>query len=351
MNIWVYAIAKDEARFAARWMQSMAEADGVAVLDTGSSDATPDILRALGARVQTRGIEPWRFDTARNESMKLVPPEAELLVCTDLDEILLPGWRAAIEAHWQPGATTGRYEYVWSFEPDGSDGTKFLYEKIHIPNVCRWTHPVHEILEYSVPKVICPLPIRLEHHPDAAKSRAGYLPLLELSVVEAPEDDRNRHYLGREYMFRGRWDDCIRTLREHLAMPSAVWPPERAASMRYIARAYGAKGDPEMAELWLLRAAMEAPDQREAWFALGNLAYARQDWRGCVRYLTRCLDIKRRDLTYITAPQAWGAEPWDRISIAWWHLGESGYAAACAREALSYGADARIEQNMKRFEA
>lgn len=351
MNIWVYAIAKDEARFAARWMQSMAEADGVAVLDTGSSDATPDILRALGARVQTRGIEPWRFDTARNESMKLVPPEAELLVCTDLDEILLPGWRAAIEAHWQPGATTGRYEYVWSFEPDGSDGTKFLYEKIHIPNVCRWTHPVHEILEYSVPKVFCPLPIRLEHHPDGAKSRAAYLPLLEMSVTEAPQDDRNRHYLGREYMFRGRWDDCIATLREHLAMPSATWPPERAASMRFIARAYEAKGEEELAELWLLRAAMEAPEQREAWLELGRMAYARQDWRGCVRYLTRCLDIKQRDLSYTSTPEAWGALPWDLISLAWWQLGERGYAAACGREALKYGANARIEQNIKTFEA
>lgn len=350
MNIWVYAIAKDEARFAARWMRSMAEADGVAVLDTGSRDGTADILRALGARVTRRTIEPWRFDTARNESMKLVPPEADVLVCTDLDEVLRAGWRAAIEENWRPEATTGRYEYVWDFNADGSDGTKFFYEKIHAPRVCRWTHPVHEILEYSVPKVFCDLPIRLEHHPDAAKSRAGYLALLEMSVAEAPDDDRNRHYLGREYMFRGRWDDCIGTLREHLAMPTAVWRPERAASMRFIARAYEAKGDAERAELWLLRAAMEAPEQREAWLALGKLAYARRDWQGCVRYLTRCLDIKHRDLSYTTTPEAWGALPWDLISVAWWHLGERGYAAACAREALRYGADARIEQNRKMFE-
>ena len=351
MNIWVYAIAKDEARFAARWMASMAEADGVAVLDTGSGDDTTAMLRALGARVKTRVIEPWRFDTARNESMALVPPEADVLVCTDLDEVLCPGWREAIETHWQPGATTGRYEYVWSFEPDGTDGVKFLYEKIHAPGVCRWTHPVHEILEYSVPKRLCALPIRLEHHPDETKSRAGYLPLLEQSVAEDPNDDRSRHYLGREYMFRGRWDDCIRTLQEHLAMTSATWEPERAASMRCIACAWEAKGSGERAELWLLRAAAEAPQQREAWLELGRMAYEKQDWRGCVRYLTRCLDIKHRDLSYTSTPRAWGPLPWDLISIAWWRLGERGYAAACAREALKYGADARIEANMRLFES
>lgn len=351
MNIWVYAIAKDEARFARRWMESMAEADGVAVLDTGSADETPQLLRSLGARVEVRRIEPWRFDTARNASMALVPPQAELLVCTDLDEVLRPGWRKAIEEHWTPGATTGRYEYVWSFEPDGADGVKFLYEKIHVPHVCRWTRPVHEILEYSQEKIFCDLPIRLEHHPDGQKSRAGYLPLLEESVREAPQDDRSRFYLGREYMFRGRWDDCIRTLREHLAMPTARWEPERAASMRFIARAYEAQGEAEMSELWLLRAAMEAPGQREAWLALGRAAYDQQDWRGCVRYLTRCLDIKRRDLSYISEPQAWGALPWDLISIAWWNLGERGYAAACAREALRYGRDERIEKNAALFGA
>ena len=48
MKIYVYAIAKNEAKFARRWMGSMAEADGVYVLDTGSTDGTPDILRELG---------------------------------------------------------------------------------------------------------------------------------------------------------------------------------------------------------------------------------------------------------------------------------------------------------------
>lgn len=36
MKIYVYAIARDEEKFAERWMTSMSEADGIYVLDTGS---------------------------------------------------------------------------------------------------------------------------------------------------------------------------------------------------------------------------------------------------------------------------------------------------------------------------
>ena len=46
-KVCVYAIAKDEAKFAARWAESMGEADAVYVLDTGSSDDTAKIFNHL----------------------------------------------------------------------------------------------------------------------------------------------------------------------------------------------------------------------------------------------------------------------------------------------------------------
>ena len=61
MNIAVYAISRDEAKFADRWMDSMGEADRVVVLDTGSADGTPDRLKARGAEVTVEEIAPWRL--------------------------------------------------------------------------------------------------------------------------------------------------------------------------------------------------------------------------------------------------------------------------------------------------
>ncbi len=123
--------------------------------------------------------------------------------------------------------------------------------------------------------------VQLDHHPDPKKSRGQYLPLLELSVAEDPEDDRNVHYLGREYLYYGRWDDCIATLKRHLAMPSAVWPDERAASMRYIAAAYDHKEMPDQARDWYLRAVAEAPHLREPYIDLAQLLYAGRSGTGC----------------------------------------------------------------------
>ena len=357
MKIIIYAIAKNEAKFARRWMKSMAEADGVYVLDTGSTDGTQLLLRAAGAVVEAAKIMPWRFDTARNESLDrclAAFPDADILVCTDLDEVFRPGWRAALETIWieAPQApTTARYEYVWSFNKDGSDGVKFFQEKVHTPGACRWTYPVHEVLEYGEPKVFVDAQgVRLEHHADPTKSRGDYLRLLELSVQECPDDDRNRHYLGREYMYRGMLDKAVETFEAHLAMPSAVWDAERAASMRYIARCREAQGRADMAELWLLRAAMEAPQYREAWVELGGLMYRLARWRSCVRYLSKALDIKDRALTYITEPAAWGAAPWDMLSIAWRQLGQQKYALNCARKAYELEPDERIAKNIEIIE-
>lgn len=97
MKIYVYAIAKNEQKFAARWYESVKEADGVFVLDTGSDDDTVKILEKLGATVKTEKIQPWRFDTARNRALSLVPDDADICVSVDIDEVFLPGWRQKLE--------------------------------------------------------------------------------------------------------------------------------------------------------------------------------------------------------------------------------------------------------------
>ena len=46
MKIAVYTICKNESAFVDRWVDSMSEADGIFVLDTGSEDDTVEKLKA-----------------------------------------------------------------------------------------------------------------------------------------------------------------------------------------------------------------------------------------------------------------------------------------------------------------
>lgn len=386
LKVTVYAITKNESKFVERWMASMCEADEIVVLDTGSTDGTPDLITAEGLKrkvrttvvvkkyvpwdsiteyrsIVARGDEPWRFDRARNDSLKFVSEDTDICVCTDLDEVLLPGWRAKLEAAWLSAIergekpTTATYEYVWNFNADGSDGAKFTYEKAHAPGVCEWTHPVHEILSYSVDKVCVAVEgMRLEHHADPSKSRGQYLKLLELSVAEDPDDDRNVHYLGREYMFHRRWNDAIETLERHLRMPNATWRPERATSMRFIARCYGEIGYPLRQECYLWQAVNEAPEQREAPLELAEFVYAqimkerdqaKRDYQKLVRVCEIIIERKERVMTYLTRPEAWGARPWDLLSIGLWYTGRRREAVVAINEAILYSPDdKRLNDNL-----
>lgn len=355
MKIAVYAICKNESAFVRRWMQSMAEADAVIVLDTGSTDGSASLLRSLGAQVTEESVSPWRFDTARNRALELVPEDTDLCVCTDLDEVFCSGWRALLEASWVPGSGQGTYSYVWNFNPDGSDGVCFYGEKIHTRHGWRWFHPVHEVLRWTGPGPRPPrshVPaLRLEHHADTQKSRGQYLPLLELSVAEDPEDDRNLHYLGREYLFHRRWDDCIAVLEQHLRLPGARWEPERCASMRFIARAWQAKGNVSMARRWLLRAAGEAPWLREPWVALAELELQQEHWAAAWYAANEALAIRHRDLTYISEPRCWGALPEDLAAVSGWYLGLREQALIHARRALEAAPDDdRLRENLRRME-
>lgn len=369
MKIAVYAICKNESAFVDRWMDSMEEADEVVVLDTGSTDDTVARLTARGAKVTTELIIPWRFDRARNRSLELVPEDTDICICTDLDEIFLPGWREKLENAWKtnPGVTQAAYRYTWSFSEDGSEGVVFWIEKCHARHGYRWVHPVHEVItwvgdgERKQGEKLYIEGMQLNHFPDRQKSRGQYLPLLELSVREDPEDDRNMHYLGREYLYHGQFDDCIKTLERHLALPTARWADERAASMRYIAKAYGEKKDYIAEHSWYLRAVAEAPYLREPYMDLAMALYRtvlREEgtkrmilWQGILYYTTCALAITERPRTYITEAAAWGSLPHDLCALACHYLGQPERALKEARKALEMEPkNERLRGNVEFFE-
>lgn len=349
MKVYVYAICKNESKFAKRWMGSMSEADGVYVLDTGSDDGTVELLREEGAVVEIEEFKPWRFDTARNRSLEMVPEDADVCVCTDLDELFHSGWRKLLEESWIPGTDRAAYRYTWNFNDDGSEGFVFWLNNMHTRQGWKWTHPVHEVLGRTDNRPVRQINIegiQLDHRADNTKPRSQYLPLLEMSVAECPEDDRNRHYLGREYYFYGRWEDAIRTLEQHLKMPSATWADERCASMRYIARCERALGHRPEAKRWLWRAIGEAQHLREPYLDMAKFLYEEQDWDGLVYMCRSALKIAERPRTYICEAESWGSRPYDYLSLGLYYTGRYEEALAQVREAIKLSPECeRLKQN------
>lgn len=359
LKICVYAICKNESKFAEAWMDSMCEADLVVVTDTGSTDDTVEKLREKGAVVYVEEIRPWRFDTARNISLNHVPKDADICVCTDLDERFEPGWRQRLEEAWlaykpKHGGTihrSGRYLYNWSLKPDGSPDVQFYYFKVHERKGFRWKCPVHEYVQYVGREPLEAVYIEgmvLNHYPDAAKSRGSYLELLELAVAESPADERMRYYLGREYMYRNEWAKSIDTLTIYLGMPAANWNEERCAAMRWCAKASHQLGNVKEAYSWYFRAIAEASHMREAYVEFAEMCYELEDWEMTFFLTKEALKIKEKSKTFVNMGYAWGSTPDDLCSIAAYRMNLFEDSLYHARQALSYdAANERLKNNYR----
>ena len=329
-------------------MKTAKEADKVFVLDTGSTDNTVSKLKKLGAIVKEKEIKPWRFDVARNESLKMVPDDFNICVCLDLDEVIMPGWRKKLEKLWDKNTTRLRYNYNWQLDENDKPIINFYIEKIHLRKNYKWTHPVHEVLTYENKNEVIKTTneITVNHYPDNTKSRQSYLPLLELSVKEDPEDDRNMHYLGREYMYYQKWNECIDTLIKHLNLKSATWKDERCASMRFIARSYINLNRYDEAKMWLDKAMKEAPYLRDPFMERAFLEYRLNNWNEVVKYCNKALDIKTHTKTYINESFSWDYSPYDLLSVAYFNKQQYDLSLFYVNKALDMDKDnERLKEN------
>lgn len=353
MKISVYAISKNEEKFVERWVASMSEADEIYVADTGSTDNTVKLLQNKGVIVNQINIKPWRFDKARNKSLEFVSEDTDICVCTDLDEVFTPGWRKELEEKWTNDSTNANYKYIWNFDENGNPQTSFYIEKIHLRHNFKWIHPVHEVLKYTGTKGQKYITLNetvLKHYPDNTKSRGQYLPLLELSVKEEPNDDRNMHYLGREYMFYKMYDKSIETLKKHLSMPNAKWRDERCASMRYIAKCHIAKKEYEKAEKWFAKAIKEAPYLREPYVEYAQLEYELNNWNKVTELIESALEITERPMTYVSEGYCWNYVPYDLLAIAYFNLGN--YPLSLKNAVTAYFLESdnqRLKDNAKKI--
>ena len=223
-KICVYAICKNELKFIDKWLENMSEADYIVILDTGSTDGTYEKLQEdpRVTLVKQQEIKPWRFDVARNESMKLIPDDADILVCTDFDELFEPGWAQFLRENWIPEYHNRcHYTYVWNHSDEGRPLVTFTYDKIHTRDL-HWRFAVHEVLwpqnleGYEENVLDLKEKIVLHHWQDLSKSRKNYLDLLKLACEEEPNCSHIWGLYGREYVLLREYEEAIEVLLKTL---------------------------------------------------------------------------------------------------------------------------------------
>jgi len=100
-----------------------------------------------------------------------------------------------------------------------------------------------------------------------------------------------------------------------LSLPKAQWKPERAASMRYLA-----KLEESERESWLLKAIAESPNSRESRVDLAEYYYSKNLWLDSYTAAKSALRITQQPLEYLVESDAWGYLPHDLIAIACYNM-------------------------------
>lgn len=346
MKIAVYAICNGEKDFVGRFCGSAREADHIIIGNTGCTDRADEEAKMCGATVHDIYIRPWRFDLARNAVLALVPPDVDVCISLDIDEVLMPGWRQEIERVWVPGVTTN----LW-YKFDWGHGITFPYHKIHSRFGYHWHHPCHEDLRIDarIKEVRAETSMVLvKHLPDPEKSRGSYMELLEVAVAEDDRDPTHFFYYARELKFYRRYSEAIPALHKYLGMNGANNQNERCYAMRLLGECYAEIKDYVGAEMWLKKAADEASHTREPWCALAHLMHARERWSDCLMYALKALEIYHKLDVYTMDPKVWAGYPHDLAASAAWKLGNKAVALEQGELAAQKSPeDERMQANLK----
>jgi glycosyltransferase involved in cell wall biosynthesis len=341
MKIAVYTICKNEEKYIEKWYESSKDANYHILTDTGSTDGTVELARSLGITVHQIALSPFRFDDARNASLLLVPDDVDYCIALDVDEVLAPGWREALNEAFIEGIDRPTYRRIESFKEDGSPDAEFDGFKVHRRFGIRWHYPIHEVPQWygegeEVKQRI--EGFEIHHHQNKETSRKQYLPLLEMAVKENP-DSRNLYYLGREYTYYQRFKEATETLKQYLE--KSFFPQERSAACRMLG-----KMDVANAEDWFLKAT-EEHQSRESLLALANYYYLEKQWAECHLVAKQALQFNEKPMEFLAEGWAWTHMADDLVAVSAWQLGDFTTALTYGLKALAISPDdPRLKSNV-----
>ena len=208
-SIALVMIARNESRCIERSLNSVREwVDEMVVLDTGSTDGTPDIALACGAKVEHfEWIDD--FSAARNAALALTQAPWRLVM--DADEWLENGAEALQQLRRKGPDFVGQITVSSAFE-QGATGVEQAPSWLSrvLPAGVTYSGRVHEQPISDLPRLRLPLVLGhdgyLPEHLEAKEGRNQYL--LRLSLASDPDDAYLQYQLGKDLEIRGAFEQA-----------------------------------------------------------------------------------------------------------------------------------------------
>ncbi|MBI4611253.1 MAG: tetratricopeptide repeat protein [Candidatus Rokubacteria bacterium] len=299
-------IVKNEAAALPRCLGSVAGwVDEIVIVDTGSTDRTPEIAVGFGARVVHWA---WRddFAAARNESLRHAT--GDWILVLDADEALAEGCAPRLrELIRNPEAVAYLVKIVCPRQGDGGLVRLNWFPRLfrNLPGVA-FEGVIHE-------QVIGSLAGRGRiDYSDIIVEHAGYtlapaelsakgernLRLLERQLNDDPTYAPGWFQLAETYMLLGRVDEAIDAYRRALRLLEVssltLSPRVVALALQNLGAAHLARGDTEKGIDHLREALLLDPDLPPAHVHLGLAALRRDDPGEAEKHFARALEIADR---------------------------------------------------------
>ena len=363
----VVVIARNEAETLPRLVGSLKEfkerGGEIYVLDTGSTDGTPDKARSLGCNVTEVGDKfrltideelagkinkkfvvdgeeavvkvgdsLFDFASARNFAASL--SNQDMISMPDCDEIFTAFDIDAINKAIESGAQQLEYNFVFSHDQFGKSVIQFMHSKFYDKTKLSWVGIVHEILSGSATRVYLPEDIiHLEHYQNEKTNRTGYLRGLSVDCYLHPDNDRNSHYFAREMMYTGRYRSALQEFDRHIAMNG--WDQERAQSKLFMGDCHRYLGEDSNAIKAWQEAFTMCPDRRAPLISLAEYYFNRGDYKHCAAYAAASLEIPKGNF-YADVATHYTFTPHELLYVSKWWLGDREGSKLHWRKALEF---------------
>jgi glycosyltransferase involved in cell wall biosynthesis len=270
-SITLCMIVKDEARYLARCLDSVGDvAAQIVIIDTGSTDATPEIATSYGALPARFDFAVVDFAAARNQA--LARAKCHWILTMDADEILDPASVPLIRALARRGENAGYYFQRLNRHGNSEDATTDYVVRL-FPNrpAYRYRGRVHETVDAAILAGggrLLRTSIRIEHDfasdPDARRRKnLLYIEILTQELAADPNDCSRLDFLAAEYHQLGMFDEAA-AIAERIARLQPLDPQAylRAGSYHLLYQT-----DRERARAYFTEALRLRPEYPEArWF-------------------------------------------------------------------------------------